>query len=102
MTSKSLVLPGILDLKAAGPLAENLLSARGSDLSVDASGVERLGAQCLQILVSAVATWHADGASIDVAEPSAAFVEGLAALGMTPGDLLGGAHAGGQSGSSAA
>jgi chemotaxis protein CheX len=93
MDSKSLVLPRILDLKAATPLVENLLSLRGGELLLDASEVERLGGQCLQVLVSAAATWHADGFSIEFGNPSESFVEGLAALGVKLEDLSGASHA---------
>jgi chemotaxis protein CheX len=92
VNTKSLVLPNILDLKAAVPLTEGLLSMRGSDLVIDASKVERIGGQCLQVLVSAVSTWHADGLAMDFTEPSEFFSEGLAALGMKLDDLLGAHH----------
>jgi chemotaxis protein CheX len=89
MNTKTVVLPNILDLKAAGPLTEKLIPLRGHDLLVDASQVERLGGQCLQVLVSAAATWQADGATADILNPSDGFVEGLATLGMRPEDLFG-------------
>ena len=89
MNTKTIVLPNILDLKAAGPLTEKLLPLRGNDLLIDASQVERLGGQCLQVLISAVATWHSDGATADILNPSDGFVEGLAMLGMRPDDLFG-------------
>ncbi|MGP0060558.1 MAG: STAS domain-containing protein [Beijerinckiaceae bacterium] len=92
MDTKSLVLPSILDLKAATPLVETLLPLRGGDLLVDASNAERLGGQCLQVLVSAVATWQADGFSLEFAKPSDAFIEGLAVLGTKLEDLLAAGH----------
>lgn len=71
----------VLDLKAARPLAEQLTALRGRDLMVDAGSVERIGAQCLQVLLSACATWTDDGSRFAVTGPSAAFVETLALLG---------------------
>lgn len=71
----------VLDLNAAGPLAHELLALRGRDVDVDASGVERLGAQCLQVLLSARATWDADGAAFAVVSPSDEFTSTLALLG---------------------
>jgi chemotaxis protein CheX len=68
-------LPQILDLGAAAPLREALLAARGNALEIDASGVERLGGLCLQVLVSAQRTWSADGAVFRVINASAAFSE---------------------------
>ena len=93
MNTKSLVLPSVLDLKAAAPLAEACLAIRGSDIVVDASKVERLGGQCLQVLVSLSATWQADGCAIDLTEASEAFIDGLAALGLAPRELFGPSHA---------
>jgi chemotaxis protein CheX len=92
VNTKHLVLPNILDLKVAVPLAEGLLSMRGSDLVIDASRVERVGGQCLQVLVSAAATWQADGLAMDYANSSDAFHEGLAVLGVKLDDLLGAHH----------
>lgn len=77
----------ILDLKAAAPLAESLLQMRGSDLTIDASDVEQMGGQCLQVLLSAQATWRADETALHITNPSAEFVENLRLLGMSPEDL---------------
>lgn len=71
----------VLDLNAAAPLAHELLALRGRDLEVDASAVERLGAQCVQVLLSARATWDADGAAFAVVSPSSEFTSTLALLG---------------------
>jgi chemotaxis protein CheX len=71
----------VLDLNAAGPLAAELLAVRGRDVEVDASAVERVGAQCLQVLLSARATWDADGATFALVSPSDEFASTLALLG---------------------
>lgn len=71
----------VLDLNAAGPLASELLALRGRNLEVDASAVERVGAQCLQVLLSARATWDADGAAFALVSPSDEFASTLALLG---------------------
>lgn len=78
----------VLDIKAAVPLAEGLLAQRGSELLIDASRVERVGAQSLQILLSAISTWHADGFSIEFIDPSDRFLQGLAHLGIDPEHFL--------------
>jgi chemotaxis protein CheX len=70
-----LLLPEVLDMTAAGSLAQSFLSHRGSELEVDASNVQRLGAQCAQVLLSAVATWRADGKRLALVKPSTEFVE---------------------------
>jgi anti-anti-sigma regulatory factor len=49
----SLILADCLDLTAAAPLKAQLLAARGTPLSLDASAVRRIGAQCLQVLLAA-------------------------------------------------
>jgi chemotaxis protein CheX len=87
VNTKTVVLPSVLDLKAAAPLTENLLSLRGNDLVLDGSQVERLGGQCLQVLVSATLSWHAEGMAFEISKPSEAFVDGLAALGVRFDDL---------------
>lgn len=71
----------VLDLNAAAPLAAEFLALRGRDVEVDASSVERMGAQCLQVLLSARATWNADGASFSLVTPSDEFASTLALLG---------------------
>ena len=77
----ALALPPVLDLTAAGPLASELLARRGGPIMIDGSGVERLGAQCLQVLLSARASWAADGHHFSVEAPSDVFAATLAALG---------------------
>lgn len=75
-------LPRELDIKAASPLAAELLGQRGNQLTIDASLVERVGAQCLQVLLSAAATWQSDGLDLELAEPSPAFVDAIQAAGL--------------------
>ncbi|MCQ8783917.1 STAS domain-containing protein [Mangrovibrevibacter kandeliae] len=86
--SGALMLPAILDITAAGPLTEQLLALRGQRLTLDASSVEQIGGQCLQILLSAVATWKADMTSIEIISPSEGFERGLQLLGLAAGDLM--------------
>lgn len=74
-------------MRASGPLVGDLLSARGSDVTLDASAVERLGTQCLQVLLSAAATWRSDGACLTIEEPSPAFRDALAIAGLELDDL---------------
>lgn len=74
-------LPEVLDMRAAGPLAAELLERRGRDIDLDASDVGRIGAQCLQVLLAARACWETDGAALCVVRPSSGFIEGLALLG---------------------
>lgn len=78
----SLALPPVLDITAATPLASEFARLRGKDIVVDASAVERMGAQCVQVLLSAAATWNHDAMEIELASPSPAFAEGLEAMGL--------------------
>jgi len=80
----SVALPEVLDIKAAAPLAEQLLTLRGGPVKVDASKVTRLGGQCLQVLLSAAATWKVDDTPFDLDTPSDAFLSGLELLGLSP------------------
>lgn len=54
-------LPAVLDFRAAAPLRESLLAQRGQPLTLDAADVERIGGQCIQVLIAAQRTWAQDG-----------------------------------------
>ncbi|HMO41957.1 MAG TPA: STAS domain-containing protein [Phenylobacterium sp.] len=71
----------VLDLQAAEPLRAELMALRGRPLRVDASQVSRMGGLCLQVLLSARASWAEDGMSLRVETPSEGFLEQLAAFG---------------------
>src|SRR5258706_4880710 len=77
----SLILADCLDLTAAAPLKAQLLAARGAPLSLDASSVRRLGAQCLQVLLAAEAAWSGDGLEWRIASPSPEFAEAARLMG---------------------
>jgi chemotaxis protein CheX len=86
-----LQLPEVLDLTAAAPLAQSILSRRGAELKVDASKVRRVGAQCLQVLLAAAATWKMDGVRLSLTKPTEEFLEGSRLLGIqVDRDLAGG------------
>jgi chemotaxis protein CheX len=90
--SNALELPSILDLIAAPGLLEAFTTRRGEALAVDAGGVQRLGAQCLQVLLAARAAWAADGMALGVENPSPEFSATLELLGASPEDLTHGAQ----------
>jgi chemotaxis protein CheX len=79
----ALMLPDVLDLRAAAPLAAELMARRGQDTELDASRVRKLGGQCLQVLLSAQACWQAEGRRFRVVAPSSDFTEGVALLGAS-------------------
>ncbi len=64
----------ILDINAATPLAAELIAARGKPVEIDASQVQRLGGQCLQVLLSAEMLWRADITPFAIVGGSDAFV----------------------------
>lgn len=70
---QSMELPAILDLNAAAIVHHELNNLRGKAVELDASGVERLGGVCLQLLLAARAAWAADGNGFKIANHSEAF-----------------------------
>lgn len=85
---ETLVLPAVLDITAAAPLHAELLRLRGRPLVVEAGEVKRLGAQCLQLLLSAAATFERDGAPLRLGDVSEPFRRDLALMGHSPETLL--------------
>jgi chemotaxis protein CheX len=83
-----LQLPAILDLKAAGKLAAAFLARRGMDVTVGAGEVQRLGGQCLQVLLSAQASWREDQHSMRFEAPSADLRSALELFGIAPDPLF--------------
>ena len=79
-----LTLPDMLDLNAAAPLAAKFRVLRGRPVAVDASGVQKLGGLCLQVLLSASVTWAVDNVPLRVVDASSAFREGAALFGASP------------------
>ncbi len=94
MASDALVLPAVLDLKAAAPLKAALLEHRGGDVQIDASGVQRLGALCLQVLLAGGRAWSEDGHAYRIEPRSDAFSDTLTLFGAA--DRLSGPDAPGE------
>ncbi|WP_309090152.1 STAS domain-containing protein [Phenylobacterium sp.] len=80
-TPAAVRLPPVLDLTAAAPLARQLEELRGRAVALDGSAVQRLGGQCLQVLLSARATWLADGQAFSLTDPSDELTAALLLLG---------------------
>jgi chemotaxis protein CheX len=74
-------LPAILDLKAAAPLVAAFLDRRGADIVVDAAGVQRLGGQCLQVLLSAQSSWAEDAKVMVIQNASPEFCSAIELFG---------------------
>lgn len=79
-----------LDLAAAAPLVATLLERRGKPIVIDGSAVHQLGAQCVQVLLSAKRTWSADGASLSIVNCAPRMIEDLRSLGIEPATLISG------------
>ncbi len=86
----TLDLPEALDAAAAPALTDSLRSARGKPLKLGAAAVRKLGGQCAQVLLSAAASWRADGHGLALIEPSREFLEALRLMGLTPEHLTAG------------
>ncbi len=71
----------VLDVGAAAPLKAELLTRRGAPIEIDASAVQRTGGLCLQVLLSARATWAVDGHDFTLAQPSEQLCEAIRNLG---------------------
>ncbi|MBP1842107.1 chemotaxis protein CheX [Rhizobium petrolearium] len=84
----SLKLSAVLDLNEASVLHGKLMSMRGSDLVIDASGVERVGVQCAQVLVAGVMAWKEDKKSFLVEKASDAFQKTMQLIGIDTDNLI--------------
>jgi chemotaxis protein CheX len=74
-------LPAVLDAAAAPGLVQELLALRGGAIALDAGELTRVGGLCLQALLSARATWAADGQPFEVRNLSPQMIETLALSG---------------------
>jgi chemotaxis protein CheX len=80
-------LPVILDMQAALPLKTALMARWGAGLTINASLVEKLGAQCLQVLLAARKSWDEAGQDFTIDSMSDSFASALAGLGVMPASL---------------
>ncbi|ABR59092.1 STAS domain-containing protein [Sinorhizobium medicae] len=85
---KTLKLAPVLDLNEATVLHERLLALKGGAVTIDASGVERVGALCVQVLMAAAKSWEEDRLSFTFAEASDAFVKTTQLIGAEIGPLM--------------
>ena len=75
-----------LDLRAAQPLKAAMLRAieKQQPLTLNASSVERLSTACVQLLIAIETALQDAGYSLVLDEPSEAFSEAFADLGLKP------------------
>ncbi len=86
-------LPEVLDLPAATSLAAALLDRRGRPTVVDALLTQQPGAQCLQVLMSAIKTWADDGVPRAFVNCGPLLIEQLRFLGIDLGPFTNGGKA---------
>lgn len=79
-------LPARLDLAVAAPLRQALrdLLDTNTRVSIDAAAVERVATPCVQVLMAAAREARARGVGFAIGQPSPAFAEALADLGIGP------------------
>ena len=82
-----------LDLRASLELAEALRTRRGTDLAIDASAVEHLGAHAVQTLLVAANSWARDGNHLALDHLPDAATGQLSVLGIDPAQLSSGGTA---------
>jgi chemotaxis protein CheX len=86
--AKKLSLEKVLDLNEASALHGKLMALRGSDVAIDASSVERAGALCVQVLMSAAKTWEEEKHSFTFSKISDALAKTMQLIGVTYDHLL--------------
>jgi chemotaxis protein CheX len=86
--AKTLSLESVLDLNAASSLHSKLMAARGSDLAIDGSAVERVGALCIQVLMSAAKTWEEEKLSLTFSQMSDALTKTMQLSGVNYDHML--------------
>jgi chemotaxis protein CheX len=64
------------------------MGLRGSNVVVDASGVERVGALCVQVIMAAAKTWDEDKLSFTFSKVSDAFQKTMQLIGANVDHLL--------------
>ncbi|MDR6754848.1 chemotaxis protein CheX [Mycoplana sp. BE70] len=87
-TQKSLSLAPVLDLNEATALCDKLMALKGSDLAIDASAVERIGALCAQVLMAGAKTWEADSRAYTFTRASEPFLKTMQLIGVDIEHLL--------------
>ena len=83
----NIVLANSLDIREAQPLAAEIHQNSNNSIDLDASNVKRLGALCLQVILSARKTSQENGQTLSIKSPSTAFLEDLETFGITIDNL---------------
>jgi len=87
-TSKAHIsLPEKLGANQLSSLFDEISAARGKSLVLDASSVRYIGAQGMQILLSAVKTWKRDGVPLRLTGTTEELREIVSVLGVSSSEL---------------
>lgn len=86
--TNKLKLAAVLDLNEASELRGKLTAIRGATVEIDASSVERVGAQCMQVLMSGAKTWEEDKQKFSFSKASDAFLKTVQLIGINIEHLL--------------
>ena len=82
-----LPLPPTLSGTAPGELQTALLALRGQPVEIDASAVVRPSTLGLQVLMSAAASWRADGIAFSLSDVPEPLVQAMETLGLSEDQL---------------
>lgn len=72
----------ILNAQGAQHLLDAIQQARGNPVTIDFSQIRHLGAQAVQVLLSARKSWADDGHAFEIGAPSQAALDALNLLGL--------------------
>jgi len=86
--AKKLSLEKVLDLNEATNLHGKLMSLRGNNVTIDASSVERAGALCIQVLMSAAKSWEEEKHTFTFSKISDALAKTMQLIGVNYDHLL--------------
>lgn len=81
-------LPPVMTSRYATELLGDLQAMRGQPISLDASSVQKIGALCLQVLLSAHRTWTADGLPFCMTGTSEALASRCKLFGLPLGESV--------------
>ncbi|MFT6605403.1 MAG: anti-anti-sigma regulatory factor [Halocynthiibacter sp.] len=85
--SGAITLDSRLDYQAIAPLSDALKAAPAGDMVLDACNVSHVGAQALQVILSAIKTRAASGGSSRIINVTDNCIDQLSLFGFTPESL---------------
>ena len=80
--SCTLVLPAVLESTYAATLMQEFNARQGSQITISGESVTRASTLCIQVILSACATWKNAGITFQFVSPSDAFSSIIKRLGL--------------------